>query len=853
MAVTNSAFQTRRDVRISFDIRSLGGSSGLGPGLQSRIQSDGQAYSAVMSWSSGKPIMTLVRWTDQNTYTPLTSGQISVPIHWNQEFGLSVVGNRITGEVGGYPMISVVDCTIADPGLVGMLNYQGGTITRIDNFHAARVIGKVVPTSFSDSFDRSPASDLGSLWVNHGQQPVTGFALGFSVESNTAKSQAAANQSARAQAYRRSFAPVPDVTVTAKIPELCPDAIIGPVDYSGAGFGFQTRVQPDDSAYAALWWRTNASCETAHAVAIVRFTGPFSTIAIVGSTGTFVETGSLLGFSAEGTTLRALKSGIPILTTSDSNITSGGGSGVCGIKRFLNDKHTFDDVYISGQGNAFGSDSAPENTPANPVLVIRDLLLNTRYGLGLPLSKLDDTTFLESATVCDEFIAGSDGVPEKRFELDIVLDTQRPILDHLRDILATFRGFLVWSQGVVRMRIEKAEDVSQSFDMGNIAADSFSWKKQSYRDRPNVVRVEYINKNDEYRHDFVEVFDDWDIDLSGERRERIIRLLGIKRSTQAVRMAQFYLDQAIHVSNIAAFRVGIAALKAEVGDVVEVTHDVPRWTAKKFRIIQMNEAENDEISLTCLEYNASLYTDQGIATQNPYGTLIVNPLDLPWHVTRLTSHKRPNENVVEMSYTRANSADQFAGAMAFRRRGSGTFEELESTLALGPTAFLDSRVQTLVQNSAGVTVTSLFSDLFDRANEALQANSRWQDRIGSYSLVNCAVEFPLLTSSRCVSTVLSGGAALNARDTRQQLDVKFGVLPTSGSIIEHGLVSRLADASNFYAAIMGVQSGGADTKYLRLLKRIAGVDSSFVPPTSFGVQAGQTYAMRYEVRSYHHR
>jgi len=260
----------------------------------------------------------------------------------------------------------------------------------------------------------------------------------------------------------------------------------------------------------------------------------------------------------------------------------------------------FQDIAISDLNVCYGDELISKiwcekftvpTTCGNPALIVEDFLSNPRYGLGLSSGTLDDDSFINAANYCTGVVESNSGTFEQRFCLDIVLDRGKPVLDHLRDMLSTFRGFLTWSQGVVKLKIEKDEPITQSFNMSNIVEGSFIWRKQSYRDRPNVVKVEFIEPGADkaYRLDYSQAFDDWDIDLSGERRERIFRLIGIKRRTQAQRMAQFFLDQAIHIVHAISFRVGIAALESEVGDVVDVTHDVPAFNKKQFHRIVLSD------------------------------------------------------------------------------------------------------------------------------------------------------------------------------------------------------------------------------------------------------------------------
>jgi len=335
----------------------------------------------------------------------------------------------------------------------------------------------------------------------------------------------------------------------------------------------------------------------------------------------------------------------------------------------------------------------------------------------------------------------ADGLPgEQRYTLDYVVDNYRPVVEHLRDMLSAFGGFLTWSQGIVKLHIDRpGATIVQSFGMNDISADSFKWKRQSYRERANVVRVQYIEPGNltmsteedpavtptkisgstynvpleatqkkeykTYRQDFVEASDIWDIERTGERRDRILNLTGIKRRSQAQRMAQYFLNKAVHCSNACTFRVGINALQAEVGDVVAVSHDIPRWHGKLFKIVEIQEAENDELTLGCLEHNEAVYNDAVGETPHGQDTLYGTSGATggsPTNVGRLSVYERPYENTLEVAYTRVATNDLFSGVDLYVQRGAGDFIGVaQNMLSNAPTAYLTTTINTLTLVTSG--------------------------------------------------------------------------------------------------------------------------------------------------------
>src|SRR5690606_7537140 len=272
----------------------------------------------------------------------------------------------------------------------------------------------------------------------------------------------------------------------------------------------------------------------------------------------------------------------------------------------------------------------------NPAWVILDFLRNTRYGVGIEDSRIDFDSFRAEAQYCDELVDDGKGGREPRFRLDYVIDYERSLLDALEDMLATFRAFLLYSDGKLRLKVEKSEAPVYAFDMDNIVEGSFIYSKASRKDIPNQIRVEWIDPEADWERSETVYDNEIDQDRRGEVYSRTISLVGITRPGQAGRMARFYHDSAFWANTFCEFRVGIDALHVEVGDVIQVSHDVPGWDKKLFRVLEIAEEETDEATLRCREYVPTIYHDRGSVYQPGKQTTLPNPLSPPPHVTNVT-------------------------------------------------------------------------------------------------------------------------------------------------------------------------------------------------------------------------
>lgn len=267
----------------------------------------------------------------------------------------------------------------------------------------------------------------------------------------------------------------------------------------------------------------------------------------------------------------------------------------------------------------------------NPAYCLLDFLTSSRYGLGIDKQYINLDTFKNVADYCNEQVDG-----ENRFELNMVIDSRRSSLDIIQDMLSCFRSFLIYTDGELKLKVDAVEAPVQSFDMDNIVEDSFSYNKTGKDERYNQVIVNYTDPNEHWEKIGAQYSDDSDI----EQREVVkkeIPLIGINRFSQAGREARFFQKKSKYCPTFSSWKAGIDSIHCEVGDVVTVSHDVPGWTSKEFRILQISEAENDEMEIVAQEYNEAIYSDDGVVEQITYDSDLPNPFEDPSNVTNLTA------------------------------------------------------------------------------------------------------------------------------------------------------------------------------------------------------------------------
>jgi len=134
---------------------------------------------------------------------------------------------------------------------------------------------------------------------------------------------------------------------------------------------------------------------------------------------------------------------------------------------------------------------------------------------------------------------------------------------------------MIYPQGSkIYAYVDKPTTASQLFTMGNIHLDTFVQSYANEQQKANMVEITYMDKERHYERTQIAMrTSDWDsgTDLNNPTN---LTLYGTTSYDQAVSMAQYMLLCNELLSNSISFSVDVDALAVEVGDVIEIQHDV---------------------------------------------------------------------------------------------------------------------------------------------------------------------------------------------------------------------------------------------------------------------------------------
>lgn len=337
-----------------------------------------------------------------------------------------------------------------------------------------------------------------------------------------------------------------------------------------------------------------------------------------------------------------------------------------------------DDTVLSWDGESYVTAFS-----ANPAWCMYDLITNNRYGLGDYVSEsvMDLEQFVEMAKYCDELVPDGNGDYEKRFRMDVVIDSDKSALDILNQLAATFRAWPFYSAGAVKLRIDKAENPVQLFAMGNIIEGSFQQSWKTLKDIPNMVEVQYLDREKNYDQEMIAYIDEASLEDDEPIRKKTLRLF-ITQTSRALREARYALLVAKYIHRTITFKAAIDGIACQAGDVIRVAHELPQWSesgrivsgtsgsvtldkpmtllpATTYKIrVRHSDDTTEEKTVTNSAGEASVITISGSFSTTPAaGELwVVGESNVLTKNFRITQIKKNNKNEIEITAIEYNES-----------------------------------------------------------------------------------------------------------------------------------------------------------------------------------------------------
>lgn len=198
------------------------------------------------------------------------------------------------------------------------------------------------------------------------------------------------------------------------------------------------------------------------------------------------------------------------------------------------------------------------------------VLLNYTYGTA-PWA---DTQFWDTAVT--PALTGTAYLVEPRFTYNGVFDTFTNAWDALVSVCQTARAMPMIEGGIVRVRYERPRDPVAMVTMGNIVEGSFKVSFGDTVNQPNSYSCDFLDEDKNYQRS-VASFDDPQLDVTTESydlQRESLDLPGVTRRSQVMRQLHYLTNVNRLMSLTFEWDMGIDGLALEVGDVVQLSHDI---------------------------------------------------------------------------------------------------------------------------------------------------------------------------------------------------------------------------------------------------------------------------------------
>lgn len=277
---------------------------------------------------------------------------------------------------------------------------------------------------------------------------------------------------------------------------------------------------------------------------------------------------------------------------------------------------------------------------ANAALCLRDYLTDTRLGMAMDASEIDDTSFITAANICDEQVQVlplSPATYENRYEANGVVSTAETPDGNIGKLLSAMGGLIAYSGGKVvvyagNYRIP-AVTLNETHFVGALNVQT----KTSARDRVNGVKGVYVSPDNNWQvTDFPPITSSvYVAQDNGLKYWRDVTLPLTTSPSCAQRLSVMELRRARQEITMTA-RFRLEAMQVRAGDTVMISNDKLGWSQKIFEVVEWHFVSDGAppqlaIEMTLRETDSAVYSwtvGDEVAVDTAPKTTLPNPFTL---------------------------------------------------------------------------------------------------------------------------------------------------------------------------------------------------------------------------------
>ena len=281
-----------------------------------------------------------------------------------------------------------------------------------------------------------------------------------------------------------------------------------------------------------------------------------------------------------------------------------------------------DGSITGGSGSHRADTSSTWEYSDNPILQLLDYLRNDRFGMGIANSYFDSNfaDWQTATDVCDANITPYSGASQiDLMDSHAVVDTSKKAIDNVKNFIRGARAYLNFSGGIYNVLVETTGSASITLTEDNIIG-GISVKSKNKNSRYNRVIVNFTNPDKNYQSDTAQFPPVDETGLASADQHATMKTADgglllegrfdftmLTSPYQAQEMAEIILRRSRSSLDISLI-ADATALDLAVGDIVNITHATPSFSAKPFRVQGLNVNSNYTVTMQCSEHQDSFYT-----------------------------------------------------------------------------------------------------------------------------------------------------------------------------------------------------------------------------------------------------
>ena len=302
-----------------------------------------------------------------------------------------------------------------------------------------------------------------------------------------------------------------------------------------------------------------------------------------------------------------------------------------------------DGTLTGGSGSHRADTSTTWEYSDNPILQLLDYLRNERFGMGIPNSYFDSNfaDWQTATDVCDTNITPFSGASQiDLMDSHTVVDTSVKAIDNVKNFVRGSRSYLNFSGGKYNILVESTGSASITLTEDNIIG-GISIQSKNKNSRYNRVIVNFINPDKNFQSDTAQFPPVDETGLASADQHATMKTADgglllegrfdfsmFTSPYQAQEMAEIILRRS-RTSLDVSLKADATAMDLAIGDLVNITHATPAFSAKPFRVQGMTINTDHSVNLQCTEHQDSFYT---FGTQQEVATIPDTTLPNPFSV-----------------------------------------------------------------------------------------------------------------------------------------------------------------------------------------------------------------------------